>query len=917
MQRKQTFFADSLDNCNTGDHSAACDVVTPAQERSTQMRSPIKTTYAVPPSPSFAEKQYQNFIDTIKGHEDPFIHTGLFSVSETKLTKPNCRKVSSILLDCDIKHVLKTKPVFVAQCEQQYRDHYASDEAALSRLDDPGFNVVEKVVMELWSAEEVARMAQPILEPAISQLQRWLGKPNKIMCSGNGVHIHYWLEDKEGWDAAAALTLEEHGVRANRDEYIALAKAIVAHMNAQAGCELFDPTVAASLGSRKCREVNTLNTKSANNVKRTFFMGQELCDETARFNLDSCSFYAEEGAARATKSTAAEFAEKVATSAGGKNFVKADTMMLVEDGKGGVQECSVEEVLTKLRSLPTLDNGKSATLRCRMHTSGVPLSHENSPSLSDLNGVCQINAEGKFSAYFSISASKGYAQPPIFGVKNGQAIAFFIYDGASFSLMRNPKTGAMLHTVDNYAQILRFDPLLCNYIRYNVRKDTIYANGRLNNASSISTVFNQDEWRPMIDSDVYSMNHYMESTYSPTSPIKDELLNKAIELVAMSRGYDPVEDYVTALVWDGVDRFGDAGGEGWINTILENPKSAETYDLYNKYSAVIANSVVHNIFCLRAPSEGQHLALFAGPQGCGKSLCSRVFGLTEELTPGVLCKEYFKEDGVSMKHKDNKDTIMSLFGCFIIECPESVSSSNDTTAQEIKAFLTTDTFQYRKPYAKKVSTGYKSTFIFTNSNDEVFLTDDTGNRRFLIIDCFRDLHHTLPTGQLALNIAWLRANIAQIYAQAYQRVHLGQHIPAGVDRKMYKGRAVQDWNLSFTYRAAQEKHNELFMCATNLTVAVEKATETLVRDMSKSRVTLEEVRAIVKQQSPNIGDAQLRNRLSAALKQNGWVSRHTKDGNRWVYEAGTITPPAASADSFTFGYTQPLSDSAPRRKSGL
>lgn len=885
-------------------------------------REPNHNTITVPPAPAFAAHLYANFNDMLVGHDDPFIHSGLFSVNEGKLSKENCRKVSSLLFDCDIKHAVRNNVELNEQCRREYAERYAEDADALSRLDDPNFNATEKVIMELWSAEKVAEVAKLFIEPAVTNLQRWLGKPNKILCTGNGVHVHYWLEDGEGWDAIAASSLAGEEVRANRDGYIDLGKALVAYVNKQCGFELFDPSVTANIGSRKCREVNTLNTKSANNVKRTFFTMDYLCDADARFNMDSCTFYAEMQAEKAQGKTTSKFAESVANAGGSTHHrLSATTTLLVQNEQcNAVVEITVDELFERLKKLPKQSNGKAATLKCRPINSGVPLSHTGTPTIADLNSVVNINPEGILSIMCDVDAGKSYAVAPLFSMLNGRMRAYFVYDGTKFEVKRNPKTGAMYHTLDNYTQILRFDPALSGYIKYNLRKDTVFCNGLVNRGSGVATAFSQDSWRAMMDNDIYSINHYIEKTYSPTTPVKEELLNRAVELYAQSMSYDPVVEFVEQLQWDGVDRFGDTGGEGWINTILGNPSTAETYTLYNQYSAVIANSVVRNIFCLRASSGGQHLALFAGPQGCGKSYCSRIFGLTETLSgDGSIMKDYFKEDGVSMKHRDTKDTIMSLFGCFVIECPESVSASNDTTAQEIKAFLTTDTFQYRKPYAKKTSTGYKSTFIFTNSNDEVFLTDDTGNRRFLIVDCFRDMHHVTADGRKCLDIDWLRTNVAQIYAQAYQRVILGKNLPVGAETRKHNGKDVQNWNLPFSWASAQEKHNEMFMCETNLTVAVERATETLIRDMSKTRVSLEEIKKIVKAQSPNIGDAQLSNRLPPALRRSGWEQVRTKDGNRWDYtrpvkqESTTAGATAASSGGFSgFGFTQPISDTEPK-----
>lgn len=130
------------------------------------------------------------------------------------------------------------------------------------------------------------------------------------------------------------------------------------------------------------------------------------------------------------------------------------------------------------------------------------------------------------------------------------------------------------------------------------------------------------------------------------------------------------------------------------------------------------------IACAIEPNATNHLALiFSGSQGIGKSTFIR------QLLPPQLSKYHYS----GMIDPKSKDTLIHLAECFIIDLDE-LSSLTRRESSDVKELITKDKVRVRRPYGK-ISEDLKRRASFIGSiNDDQFLTDTTGNRRFL---CFR------------------------------------------------------------------------------------------------------------------------------------------------------------------------------------
>lgn len=129
----------------------------------------------------------------------------------------------------------------------------------------------------------------------------------------------------------------------------------------------------------------------------------------------------------------------------------------------------------------------------------------------------------------------------------------------------------------------------------------------------------------------------------------------------------------------------------------------------------------------------EHVLTFYGEQGAGKST------FINSLLPKDLSRKYFI-DGVSLDLK-NKDSILGALSSWICELGELDSTFRKSDISGIKAFLSKRKDEIRKPYGRATSLMARQTSFLASVNEEKYLRDDTGNRRYFPISV---------TGQLSV-----------------------------------------------------------------------------------------------------------------------------------------------------------------------
>lgn len=183
------------------------------------------------------------------------------------------------------------------------------------------------------------------------------------------------------------------------------------------------------------------------------------------------------------------------------------------------------------------------------------------------------------------------------------------------------------------------------------------------------------------------------------------LLFTALEHVARERAFHPVQDFLNALpAWDGESRIARFSGEvlGAAGSPLES-RLLRCFFLSAVARAMQPGCDVHTVL------------VFVGGQGAGKSRLFR-----------VLAGEWFNDSHIDIT---NKDAFLQIASTWLYEWGE-VEKLTRARFDDVKAFVTSPTDTYRPPYGRKTISVPRSSIFVGSTNEERFLADPTGARRW-------------------------------------------------------------------------------------------------------------------------------------------------------------------------------------------
>ena len=210
---------------------------------------------------------------------------------------------------------------------------------------------------------------------------------------------------------------------------------------------------------------------------------------------------------------------------------------------------------------------------------------------------------------------------------------------------------------------------------------------------------------------------------------------------AYANRYNPIKDYLNGLQWDGEDHLGQLL---WYFEDTEKTDS-DPCPLFATYLKHWMIGAVAKVLDPGTHNQNAMLVLEA-KQGAGKSHFARWLS-------GPVDK-YFTESAI---HPENKDHTIRLTNTWLWEVKELASTTRKADVDALKGFLTTAWITERKAWGhydmhKPVITSFLGT---VNLGSQGFLTDETGNRRFLVVS-LTDINHGYAK----------RVDVTQLWAQA-------------------------------------------------------------------------------------------------------------------------------------------------------
>jgi putative DNA primase/helicase len=239
-------------------------------------------------------------------------------------------------------------------------------------------------------------------------------------------------------------------------------------------------------------------------------------------------------------------------------------------------------------------------------------------------------------------------------------------------------------------------------------------------------------------------------------------VDAAVATVAERNLIHPVRDWLRELEWDHVER---------LDRMLVTYFGA---DDSNYTRAVGAKWMISAVARVEQPGcKADHmLVLESKAQGIGKSTALRI----------LASDPWFSDTGIII---GDKDSFQAMRRVWIYELAE-LSSIRGRDVERVKTFLSSPSDRYRPSYGRVTREFPRQTVFAGSTNEEHYLTDPTGARRFWPVKC------------RSIDLEGLRRDRDQLWAEAKHRFtkgekwHLEQGDIAGDAAKEQADRAERD-----------------------------------------------------------------------------------------------------------------------------
>ncbi len=264
-------------------------------------------------------------------------------------------------------------------------------------------------------------------------------------------------------------------------------------------------------------------------------------------------------------------------------------------------------------------------------------------------------------------------------------------------LLEVDKRGFYKSTIGNIVLILENDPYLKEKIALNefshrtvIKEDLPW--------HKLKNIEEGETWK---DSDDAALRYYIEKVYDITSPTK---INDALLIVEEKNKYHPIRDYLEEIAWDGIRR---------IETLFIDYLGAEN-NVYTR--TVTRKAMVAAVARVFVPGiKFDYMLVLVGKQGIGKSHIISLLG-----------QNWYSD---SLNTVQGKEAYEQLQDAWLIEMAE-LSATKKAEAEAVKHFISKREDIYRVAYGKRVTKFPRQCVFFGTTNDNDFLRDKTGNRRY-------------------------------------------------------------------------------------------------------------------------------------------------------------------------------------------
>ena len=204
------------------------------------------------------------------------------------------------------------------------------------------------------------------------------------------------------------------------------------------------------------------------------------------------------------------------------------------------------------------------------------------------------------------------------------------------------------------------------------------------------------------------MKNYIERNYALRH---NDLFDAALTEYAHRRAFHPVQDYFNELPpWDRQFR---------AERLFIDNLGADDTDYIRAVTRHWLLAAVARVF--HPACKFDYCLVLKGRQGIGKSTL---------LSQLCVKPDWF----LALQSLQGKDSVINILGRWIIELVE-MQGLHKADTDQIKSFISETQDVIRLPYDKRESVFKRQCVFAATTNDSTFLKDQTGNRRFWIVEC--------------------------------------------------------------------------------------------------------------------------------------------------------------------------------------
>jgi putative DNA primase/helicase len=386
------------------------------------------------------------------------------------------------------------------------------------------------------------------------------------------------------------------------------------------------------------------------------------------------------------------------------------------------------------------------------------------------------------------------------------------------------------------------------------------------------------------------LGNYLSDMYGLPALSKASL-EEGIQTIAFVERFHPIREWLEGLQWDGVPRL-----DKWlVHALGETPETINA-KLLEYLSLVGRYWLMGMVYRVMEPGcKFDYCPVLEGAGGLRKSTLVEV----------LASKAYFSDTPFDMSRgKEAQEQVQGIWGYEIAEL--SALSKADVNA--IKAFISSKVDRYRVAYGSTVESFPRQCVLVGTTNDDQYLRDRTGNRRFWPVP----VRHQI-------NTEWVAKRREQLFAEAYSRYLAHEQYTPSKDEETRLFEPMQDSRLIET---AVESHLMLLLTrgrdvagyaapGTGAPVSVEtefvridQLVVALGADVAKSSAALEgQIRGWLKQHGWKHGKKQLSPgvRPSGYLRPAVWPPEGVVQGLDQLDAELVAPPPSAGAPAGSVG----------------